>query len=455
MNASQPQSPAPELVPPHDVDAEARVLCEMLASAPACLEVRDVLAAASDFYVPKHARIYEAICSLSDEDERVDDVTVLDRLRRLGAAEGITRGDLAAMWGDGLADPADARTHASIVAELAAKRRGAAVASAAFRAYLDPTKDAQAATEQTMAALLEVEPETQGAKVVAPLAEAVGRVIERAHTLASQGGSPLVGLPTGFADLDTILGGLRPGSLTILGARPSMGKTAFALGVAAYNALRDTPTLFVSAEMAAEEIGQRVAAVVGEVPLEGLRNGRLDERGWGRLDRAHRVLGNVPLDLMDRAAPTAGEVRMRAKAVQARKGLGLLVVDYLQLLQHDRAERHELAVGQAAWAFKTLARDLQCPVILLSQLNRGCEARSDKRPMLSDLRDSGQLEQHADVVLFLYRDEVYNPQSPDAGTAEVLVAKNRSGPTSTCKLAFLGTQARFASLDTHHSEPRF
>jgi replicative DNA helicase len=211
----------------------------------------------------------------------------------------------------------------------------------------------------------------------------------------------------------------------------------------------------VSAEMAAEEIGQRVAAVVGEVPLEGLRNGRLDERGWGRLDRAHRVLGNVPLDLMDRAAPTAGEVRMRAKAVQARKGLGLLVVDYLQLLQHDRAERHELAVGQAAWAFKTLARDLQCPVILLSQLNRGCEARSDKRPMLSDLRDSGQLEQHADVVLFLYRDEVYNPQSPDAGTAEVLVAKNRSGPTSTCKLAFLGTQARFASLDTHHSEPRF
>jgi len=203
----------------------------------------------------------------------------------------------------------------------------------------------------------------------------------------------------------------------------------------------------VSAEMGAAEIGSRLAAMVADVPAEAQRSGRLSDAQWGRLERAQAAFSTAVFEVMDQAGPTAGEVRLRARAVKARHGLGLVCVDYLQLLApQGKKERRELEIAETAWLLKTMARDLGCVVIALSQLNRGCEARADKRPMLSDLRESGAIEQHADVVMFLYRDEVYNPSSADRGTAEVIVAKNRNGPTGTRRLAWLPTLARFADL---------
>jgi replicative DNA helicase len=453
--SNQPEKRRPDIVAPHDLDAEEVVLADMLHSPVARAVARERVTSPSYFYDPKNSNIFEAICHLDDSGEAVDPITVHDALRRLGLAEDISPGELVALDCNAMGTENSARTHAGIVAELAARRRALAVGHELATAARDPMRTAESVVQEAEAALMRVEA-ARGLDELVSMGELAKSAIGRARALATQKGTGLVGLPTGLADLDRLLGGLKPGNLVIIGARPSMGKTSLAVLLAAFNALARTPTLYVSAEMSGEEIAQRAVAIVAEVPLVGLREGRLSDAQWAKVGRAQEALGTTAFQVLDKGSPTAADVRMRAKAVQAKQALGLVVVDYLGLLQHDPAERHELAVGQMAWAFKTLARDLGCPVVLLSQLNRGCEARADKRPVLSDLRDSGQLEAHADVVLFLYRDEVYNPSSPERGTAEVIVAKHRSGPLGTRRVAFLETQARFANLDTEHSrEPAF
>ncbi|MGH9294100.1 MAG: replicative DNA helicase, partial [Acidimicrobiales bacterium] len=255
---------------------------------------------------------------------------------------------------------------------------------------------------------------------------------------------------TGFGDLDRLLGGIEPGALVVVGARPSMGKTGFGLCVARAAAARGTPALYTSAEMSEGEIMARLLGIMSGVGTHRQRSADLRPEEWMRLLDARKLLDSMPLEIDDRAAPTVSDIRLRARRMQVRSGLGLVVVDYLGLLSAPKAERRELEVAAIARGLKQIARSLGIVVVALSQLNRGLEARTDKRPLLSDLRESGAIEQDADVVAFIYRDEAYHPDSIDRGTAEIHVAKHRSGPTGVARLAWLPAVAKFADLDDRY-----
>ena len=262
-------------------------------------------------------------------------------------------------------------------------------------------------------------------------------------------GEMITGVPTGYVDLDERLYGLQPSTLVIVGARPAVGKTAFALGMAAHAAMEArVPTLVFSLEMSHEELTQRLLVSEARVDAGRIRNGRLADSDWPKISQAIARLGDAPLFIDDNPNLTVMEMRAKARRLKAREGgLGLIIVDYLQLMSsRATAENRQIEVSSISRGLKILARELEVPVVALSQLSRNLEMRADKRPQLADLRESGSLEQDADVVLFLYRDEIYNPESPDRGSAEVIVAKHRNGPTGKCQLAFLDHYTRFANM---------
>ena len=258
-------------------------------------------------------------------------------------------------------------------------------------------------------------------------------------------GDTITGIATGFNDLDELLSGLQPSTLNIIGARPSMGKTAMGLGIATHVAKHSArPVLVFSLEMGHVELTQRILSSEAEVDSQKIRNGRLSEADWAKIGRAIGRL-EVPLFLDDNPRVTVMEIRAKARRLKMQHGdLGLILVDYLQLMSGGgNAENRQLEVSEISRNLKILARELEVPIVALSQLSRNLESRGDKRPMLSDLRESGSLEQDADVVIFLYRDEVYNKESPDRGAADVIVAKHRAGPIGTMRLVFRGQYARF------------
>jgi replicative DNA helicase len=258
-------------------------------------------------------------------------------------------------------------------------------------------------------------------------------------------GDTITGAATGYDDLDELLSGLQPSTLNIVGARPAMGKTSFGLGMATHIAKHSgKPVLVFSLEMGHSELTQRILASEAKVDSTKLRTGKLSESDWSKIGLAVGRL-EVPLFLDDNPQVTVMEIRAKARRIKAQHGgLALIMIDYLQLMSGSgRSENRQLEVSEISRNLKVLARELEVPIVALSQLSRNLEARSDKRPMLADLRESGSLEQDADVVMFLYRDEVYNPESPDKGSAEVIVSKHRSGPIGTKRLVFLGQYTRF------------
>jgi replicative DNA helicase len=258
-------------------------------------------------------------------------------------------------------------------------------------------------------------------------------------------GDSITGVATGYDDLDDLLSGLQPSTLNIVGARPAVGKTAFGLGMATHMAKHDgRPVLVFSLEMGHSELTQRILSSEAKVDSTKLRTGKLSEADWSKIGLAVGRL-EVPLFLDDNPQVTVMEIRSKARRIKSQHGgLAAIVIDYLQLMSgHGRPENRQLEVSEISRNLKVLARELEVPIVALSQLSRNLEARSDKRPMLADLRESGSLEQDADVVMFLYRDEVYNPESPDKGSAEVIVAKHRAGPIGTKRLVYLGQYTRF------------
>ncbi len=261
-------------------------------------------------------------------------------------------------------------------------------------------------------------------------------------------GETITGVPTGYGELDYLLSGLQPSNLIVVGARPSMGKTAFALGLATHAASNHgVPVLFFSLEMSHLEIAQRVLAAEARLDVTKLRNGRLLDSDWPRISSAIGRIDTAPLFIDDNPNVTIMDIRAKARRMRSSDGIGLVVIDYLQLMTgRTSAENRQVEISEISRGLKILARELQLPVVALSQLSRGLEARADKRPMLADLRESGAIEQDADVVMFIYRDELYNPDSADRGTAEVLVAKHRNGPTGSARLAFIANYAKFGDL---------
>lgn len=416
---------------------------------------KDALAAATEtglvvdeFYKPGHAHVFAAILSLDRRGEPADPVTVADTLVRDGLLE--TVGGLPALLSLQADTPAtsNAGRYARIVRDMAQLRSliGAA-GEIAEMSYALPD-DVPAALDQAETLMFEV---GQGnlADSIVTLDTVLedGLVSIEAHY---ERGDALTGLATGFMDIDDMLNGLQGGDLIVVGARPSVGKSAFALDMARHVVTEmRRPVLLFSLEMSTELIGHRVFAAEARVDLARVRSGRLLDGDWPKLHMATQRLAGAPLLIDENRDLTITEIRAKARRIRNSYGdLGMVIVDYIQLMRSDtaKAENRQLEVAQISRGCKVLAGELGVPVVALSSISRGVELRADKRPVLADLRESGALESDADVVLLLYRDEIYNTESPDRGVAEVIVAKQRNGPTGTVKLAFLGNFAKFASM---------
>jgi replicative DNA helicase len=414
-------------------------------SAVAIVEAKEIVTSA-DFYNPANGLIFGAIADLDERGAPVDPVTVADALRRMGLLD--RAGGPAKLNALQVVTPVmdHVAAYAGIVAETARKRRLAAAGSEIRGAALAPGTRSDSVLEDAEQLLSAAAGPTSQRGGPLPASVVADEALVRAEAIAERGGG-LYGLATGLRDVDAILSGLEAGSLAVVAGRPSMGKTACGLGIALHNAAVGVPTLLFSAEMSSVELGPRMLAMRAAVSSDTQKGGRLTDEQWERLRVARAELACLPMHVDDRAAPSLAQVRTTARAVCARGNLGLIVVDYLQLMTGRKdAESREVAVAELAYGLKALGRELGCVVLALAQLNRQCEQRIDKRPLLSDLRESGAVEQAADIVVFIYRDEVYNPDSADRGVAELIVAKHRNGPTGAARLAWLPTLARFVDL---------
>jgi replicative DNA helicase len=430
-------------VPPHNVEAEASLLGALLLSPDAIASVAELGVGPEDFYKPAHQFIYDAVRTLVSSGEPADAVTVADELRRAGVLEDI--GGPGLLLDLQTATPAisNAGRYGRIVRDTALLRRLIGVAGEIAEIAYDEPDDVTKALDEAENKVFQLA-DHQVTDSTRPLSELLGEAFDDLQA-AYERGSALTGVATGYHDLDELLSGLQPDTLNIVGARPSMGKTAFALGAATHVAINDgLPVLFFSLEMGHKELTGRILSAEARVDSKKLRTGDLSETDWSKIGRAIGRL-DAPLYLDDNPNVTVMEIRAKARRMKARHGgLGLIVVDYLQLMSGRLgAENRQVEVSELSRGLKILARELRVPILALSQLSRNLESRADKRPMLSDLRESGSIEQDADVVMFIYRDEVYNPDSSDRGAAEVIVAKHRNGPIGTRRLVFLGPYTRF------------
>jgi replicative DNA helicase len=427
------------------LQAEESLLGAMLLSRDA-ISAAVEMCKADDFYRPAHGHIFDAVCSLYAQGEPADPVTVADELRRadlLEAAGG--PGNLVALQANTPAI-ANAARYARIIEEHALLRRLITTASEIAEMGYSLPEDVVGTLDRAEAMVFDIV-ERRVTDSLKPLRELLAASLDHLEALYNRGDA-ITGVPTGYADLDERLSGLQPSALVIVGARPSMGKTSFALGAAAYAAIeKRQPVLFFSLEMSHLELTQRLLCSEAKVDSSRMRNGKLHESDWPKVVNAIGTLGEAPLFIDDNPNLTVMEIRAKARRLKSREGLGLIVIDYLQLMSGPGAtESRQVEVSEISRGLKILARELAVPVLALSQLSRNLEARADKRPVLADLRESGSLEQDADVVLFIYRDEVYNKDSADKGSAEIIVAKHRNGPTGVTHLAFLDHFTRFANM---------
>jgi len=431
-------------VPPHNLDAEASLLGAMFLSDEAISLAVEQDLSHEHFYKPAHQHIYASIRALVGSAQAVDPVTVGDELRRAGLLDEIGGLDYLLELQNAVPSIGSAGRYIKIVQDTSTLRRLIHTASQiADIAYSEPS-DIAAALDDAESKVFEVA-ENQVSDTMSRLslltAPAMTMLEDRFDSKVG-----ITGLATGYHDLDDLLSGLQPGTLNVVGARPAMGKSAFALGMAVNVAKKtNRPVLFFSLEMSSAELTQRILSMEAMVDSDRMRSGRLQESDWSKLANALGRL-DVPLYIDDNSQVTVMQIRQKLRRITQRESAPVLVVvDYLQLMVGaNQAENRQLEVSEISRNLKLLARDFNVPVVALSQLSRGVESRSDKRPVLSDLRESGAIEQDADVVMFLHREEVHNPDNLQAkGWADVIVAKHRSGPIGAKRLVFQGQYTKF------------
>jgi replicative DNA helicase len=433
-------------VPPQNLEAEESVLGAMMLSPGAIGAVSEVLDA-GDFYRESHAKIYRAALALYAKGEPVDAITLVDELEERGELEDVgsrTRiHELAAL----VPASANAGHYARIVREMATLRgliRAGGEISGLGWERPGETTDLVDRAEQIVFDLSQSRVTSEFSHIEELLKDSFERI-----TALYEAGAEVTGTPSGFRDLDRETSGFQPGNRIIVAARPSMGKSGLGLCMAANLAMRaETPVAVFTLEMSKSEVTQRLMCSEGKVESQRLRTGKLAADDWPRLTAACDRLAKAPIYVDDSGSITMMEIRSKARRLKSREpGLGLIVVDYLQLMTSGASvENRVQEVSQISRQLKVLARDLDVPILAMSQLSRAVEQRHDKRPILSDLRESGSIEQDADLVLFIYRDEYYNDESDQQGIAEVHLAKHRNGPTGTIKLSFLKRYAKFADL---------
>lgn len=441
--------------PPHSVEAEQSILGALLISGSNANAWDDVVekVSAVDFYRADHREIFTVISTLTEEGKPIDVVTVSEGLSRLGLLE--KTGGIAYLGTLAKNTPSAANigAYANIVRERAVLRQLISISNKiATNAYHTDGRSSGEVLDEAERRIFEIaEMRSRGPgpqPIKSLLAAAVNKIDELYHS-----DGKLTGLPTGFSDLDAMTNGLQPADLIIVAGRPSMGKTTFAMNVCEHVAVAtEKPVLVFSMEMPADSIVMRMLSSLGRIDQTRVRSGQLQEEDWPRVNSAMSILSNKKIFIDDSPALNPLEVRARARRIFREHGeIGAILVDYLQLMQVPGAQNRVNEISEISRSLKALAKEMNAPVIALSQLNRGLEQRPNKRPVMSDLRESGAIEQDADIIAFIYRDEVYNRETNDKGVAEIIIGKHRNGPIGVVKLAFLGQYTRFEDLAHDYS----
>ena len=451
--SSLPAAASGHIPPPQNQEAEQFLLASLIDVGGNVAEAM-AFVSVDDFYREGHRRIFQGVSDLFQVGEPIEPITVIEQLTKSGDLE-MAGGRDAVL--DLMATPyiaASYRTYAELVRDAATQRRLLQIGQEIESIVAEREGETHHMVQRAENLVYDLTKKRTRGDFVGT-SDLVMRSMERL-VAASDQGSEVTGLPTGFEDLDKLTGGFRDGNLIVVAARPSMGKTALALCMAEHVALAEAKTVAMfSLEMSGEELTQRLLCSVAMVDASRMRSGRLSPDDWPRVSQAADRLSKANIFIDDSEGMTVAEMRTKARRLKAQHGLGLVIVDYIQLMEgapnlRRRDENRVQEISAISRGLKMMARDLEVPIIVVSQLNRSPDARNDKRPMLSDLRESGAIEQDADMVLLIYRDDYYEPDSESKGIAEVNVAKHRNGPTDRVKLAFMGTYAKFASLAKDH-----
>jgi len=441
-------------VPPHSLEAEQSVLGGLLLDNSAWERVADVVQA-GDFYRAEHRLIFEHIDRLVDAGQPADIITVMESLQRANALEQAGGSAYLTTLVANVPGSANVRAYAGLVRERSVMRNLVSVASRISDSAFNPAgRNAAELLDEAEQLVFDIaEMQSRGQKGFVAITDLVGDVLDRITALYErENQDDVTGVATGFSDLDERTSGLQPGDLVIVAGRPSMGKTSLALNMAEHVALKlAKPVAVFSMEMGGTQLVMRMIGSVGRIDQHRMRNGKLGNDEWDRLSLAMEKLNGARLWIDETGSLNPMDLRARARRLArecAREGgLGLIVIDYLQLMSvQGEGENRATEISEISRSLKALAKELQVPVIALSQLNRSLEQRPNKRPVMSDLRESGAIEQDADLILFIYRDEVYNPDSPDKGVAEIIIGKQRNGPIGTVRLMFQGEYTRFENL---------
>jgi len=436
-------------VPPHSIQGEQSVLGGLMLENSAWDQIADKVVDI-DFYRREHQLIFRAIQALADHSRPFDVITLSEELERVSALQDA--GGLAYLGTLAKDTPsaANIRAYADIVREYSVMRQLIKVGTEiADRGFQPEGRDSTELLDEAESKVFEIsEQMSRGGGGFASIKNLLTKAVDRIETLFQQD-EPITGLSTGFADFDEMTSGLQPADLLIVAGRPSMGKTTFAMNLAENVAINSkVPVAVFSMEMPGDSLAMRMMSSLGRIDQHRVRTGKLEDDEWPRLTSAVSILAEAPLYIDDTAALTPTEIRAKARRLKREHGdLGLIVIDYLQLMQAPSVgENRATEISFISRSLKALAKELNVPVIALSQLNRNLEQRPNKRPVMSDLRESGSIEQDADLVIFIYRDEVYNEDSPDKGIAEIIIGKQRNGPIGKVRLTFLGQYTKFENF---------
>ena len=437
-------------VPPHSIEAEQSILGGLLIDNKAIDRIAGQVSA-SDFYRNDHQIIFSHISKLIDHNQPADIVTVAESLEQNSELTKVGGVAYLGLIAENTPTASNISGYAKIVRERSIMRNLVEVGSDIVESAFSPQgKDAQQLLDESESKIFQIADAGTSEKLgfvdIKELLPKAAQRIDDLYQLDDPNG--VTGVPTGYADLDQKTAGLQPGDLIIIAGRPSMGKTSLALNIAEHVGIEaGLPVAIFSMEMGAAQLTMRLLGSVGKLDQHKMRIGQLEDEDWPKLTNALGVLNEAPIFIDEGSALNSYEVRARARRLHRQQGkLGLIVIDYIQLMSsaNDQSgENRATEVSEISRSLKALAKELNVPVVALSQLNRSVESRPDKRPMMSDLRESGAIEQDADVIMFIYRDEVYNPETAEKGVAEILLSKQRNGPTGVAKLTFLGQYTRF------------
>lgn len=433
-------------IPPQSVEAEQSVIGAMLLDKEIIPTIVEILKS-EDFYREDHREIYESIMELFDKGEAIDFITVADKLKLRGSLDSVGGLDYLTRLANVVPTTSNAKHYAKIVEEKSMLRKLIRASAEIVDMGYEASDEVSVVVDRAEKNIFDIL-QKRNMRGFVPIKEVLVDALDKMEELYNNKGH-ITGIPTGFADLDLKTAGLQNSDLILVAARPAMGKTAFALNIAQYAAVHaHVPVAVFSLEMSREQLVNRVLCSESMIDSQRMRTGKLEDEDWKKIARAIGPLSEAPIYIDDTPGTTITEIRAKCRRLKLEKNLGLVVIDYLQLMQgSSKNDNRQQEISEISRSLKILAKEINVPVITLSQLSRAPEARADHRPILSDLRESGAIEQDADIVLFLYRDDYYNPDTEKRNIAEIIISKHRSGSTGTVELAWLGQFTKFANLE--------